>query len=915
MSECRQPDHGESRLVRLMAAFTAWVARHPWPVLLACAATLALSIQQSYTRLTYRTQRDDLMSADKACQVRWRAFVAEFGADDDIVFIAEGGDRSKLTEAVEYLAGRLQEEPQFFDRVFHKVDLRPLANRALLFLTEEELRAIDARLDGLGPLLGPAAPVAWRALTVRALLQRGRAALAKQQRGEPLAPADRDVLARLAAVARSLAGSLRDPEKYESAWDTFTPASAGAGPRDALDAPHYFFSADGKLAFLTARPAKVDRQSFTPAAETVARARALLADAETQFPGLSFGLTGLPVLENDEMAGTDRDSMIASWLALAGVALLYLVVYRGMRYPLLTVGSLVVGTLWSLGLTAATVGHLNILSASFAVMLIGMGDYGVLWVARFDEERKAGRGVEEALRRTGALAGPSILTAAVTTSLAFFATTLADFRAVAELGFIAGSGVLLCALACFVLMPALLVLTAKRPKVGVAGTIGPRLDDRAWLPGALTHPRAVLGITAALTVAALVLACRLRYDHNLLHMQSPDLDSVRWELKLLDRVPGAGWHGLSVADTPEQAVALRKKYEQLPEVSRVDEIASLVPPGQERRLPAVAAVAERVRMLPGREAARSHPDPDPVALRVEIDAALATLEQLPDEARLRLSLRSLRDALDAAPLENRTAWVAAFEARLTTDLWDQLDRLRRVSTPMPITLDDLPEGLRERFVGKSGKWLVRAFARENVWEYNALARFVRKTRSVDPEATGKPFGTFEGLRSMKRGFQMAGVYALAAIVLVLFLDFRSARGVLLGLLPLVLGVVLSLGLLRAFGVALNPANLIALPLIVGVGVDNGVHILHDFFARRPGEPYRMSAATGRGVLVAALTTMLGFGTLMISRHQGMRGLGLTLTLGVGCCMVAALVVLPVVLRALDGRKSVKLAADEVRRAA
>src|SRR5207244_2588278 len=171
-------------------------------------------------------------------------------------------------------------------------------------------------------------------------------------------------------------------------------------------------------------------------------------------------------LENDEMALSDVDSERASWLALLGVAVLYFAVYRGFRFPLLTVASLVAGTLWALGWATVTVGHLNILSSAFAVMLIGMGDYGVLIVTHYEDERKAGRGVLDATKRATAAVGPSILTAATGTALAFFAAMLADFTAVAELGWIAGCGVLLCAFACFTVLPALLVLTDRRPTPG-----------------------------------------------------------------------------------------------------------------------------------------------------------------------------------------------------------------------------------------------------------------------------------------------------------------------------------------------------------------------------------------------------------------------------------------------------------------
>src|SRR5437868_13367996 len=153
------------------------------------------------------------------------------------------------------------------------------------------------------------------------------------------------------------------------------------------------------------------------------------------------------------MIAWQNDANLASWLALAGVAILDLVAYRGLRYPMMTVLTLLVGTAWALGWTTITVGHLNILSSAFAVMLIGMGDYGVLWVTRFGQERQAGSDIAEAMRRTALHVGPSIFTAALATAFAFFAAMLADLKAVSELGWIAGCRLLLCAVSCVVVVP------------------------------------------------------------------------------------------------------------------------------------------------------------------------------------------------------------------------------------------------------------------------------------------------------------------------------------------------------------------------------------------------------------------------------------------------------------------------------
>jgi hopanoid biosynthesis associated RND transporter like protein HpnN len=796
----------------------------------------------------------------------------------------------------------LKERPDLFDRVFHCVDLRRLRDRGLLYLPLDQLEAIRASLGRMEPLLGPTGPLAWRMLSVQSLLGSAEGALNARAAGRELSPADRDLLAQLPAITDSAADTLGDPAAYRNPWSLGS-ANRDGEEREGLDHPQYFFTADGSLAMLTCRPRAAAR-SLTPAKEANNAMRAILAEVEPRFPGLRFGLTGLPVLETDEMMLSEEDSTRASWLALLGVALLYFVVYRSCRYPLFTIATLVVGTLWALGWAAITVGHLNILSATFAVMLIGLGDYGVLWVARYDEARRCGETVEDALRQTALQAGPSIVTAATTTGLAFFAIMLADFKAVAELGWIAGSGMLLCAASCLMIMPAMLVL-AENKRAGVAIA---QLSDIAgkktlpfptpWLPGLAHRPRLALAIGAVLLVVCGTFAVRLTYDHNLLNLQARGLDSVRWEHQLIDRAAGATWDAMSIAHTREEALALKAKYEALPEVGRVVEIASLVPAEQDRKLPVVHAINAKLEPLPPAKSLPAPTGSSPLMVS-KLAGRVATLAGS-DTALSRAAAR-LVTAIEHAP--NSVDQLRAFDRRLAADLAAELHQLKSVSRPAPIMPDEVPLELRERYLGVNGEHLVRAFARDSLWDYGALERFTNAAAAVDPEATGKSFRTLEGLQQMRRGFEHAALYALAAIVIVLLLDLRRLADLALGLFPLAVGVVLTLGVMGAFGVTLNPANMIALPLIVGVGVDNGVHVLHDYRNRARGRAYRLGAATGRGVLVAGLTTVLGFGTLISARHAGMASLGLALTLGVAFCMLSALVFLPAVLQLRDLRRS------------
>jgi predicted RND superfamily exporter protein len=222
-----------------------------------------------------------------------------------------------------------------------------------------------------------------------------------------------------------------------------------------------------------------------------------------------------------------------------------------------------------------------------------------------------------------------------------------------------------------------------------------------------------------------------------------------------------------------------------------------------------------------------------------------------------------------------------------------------MSSIRPITLHDIPQSLRERHTDADGRYLLRVFARQPLWESHHLEQFIHAVSSVAPEATGKPYTTWEGLIGMQWGFIRAGLLALAAIVIILLFDLQHLTDVLLALIPLTVGVATSLGAFGWLGWPLNPANMIALPLIVGVGVDNGVHVIHDWRARRAiGGTYQIDAGTSRGILVAGLTTIIGFGALMISHHRGLAGLGAILALGVSGSLITALTLLPQILNTM-----------------
>ena len=429
-------DGKDSFPARLIYAVSMFSFQKPWLVFAMGMILCATALLYSYKKLEFKTHRDDMISNRKWCQQNWKHYLAEFGQDDDMVVVALGGNEQNKIDALEQLATKLSEHQESFDRIFFKVDLQNLKNRSLLFLEPKEIGTIVGHLSNMAPLLE--FPFAWNLFTTKSITCEAHARIKQIEARGTVTEADTAFLAQFRSIIRAATNYLGSGDTYESPWVGLLPKSQHN--TSMLSKPNYLVSEDKSVAILLARPITQEKSDFVSSMPAVKLMREILNDISALHPEVQLGLTGLPVLEADEMTASQRDSATASWVAFLSVLFLYIIVYRSWRYPVLTISTLLVGTILALGWLTLTIGHLNLLSATFAVMLIGLGDYGVLWVSAFDEYRKKGIPAEESIKNTALSVGPGILTAACTTSLAFFAAMLADFQAVSEMGWIAGSG-------------------------------------------------------------------------------------------------------------------------------------------------------------------------------------------------------------------------------------------------------------------------------------------------------------------------------------------------------------------------------------------------------------------------------------------------------------------------------------------
>ena len=944
-------------LAEVLRAVTETVAARPratlWIVTLITSAAVAITL----SFIGFKTDRADLIDPDAEFHQRWRAYTESFGDESDIVVVVESSKPGNLPTAIEALGRRLEQEPGYFQSALYKLDTGRLpATKRLQYLSPTQLQAGLSNIRRTQPVLERNG----RRLTASQMFARWSAELdivAAQPQSlrldQTIDEADR--------YTAGLAHLLEHPGEFHSPWSPLVPGLADLPA--ARSGPTYFVNVSGTIGFLKAKPAG-ESDGFEGATASIDRLRVLAKEVEAKHTGVRISLTGIPVLENDEMRRSRADMSRAAVVSFIGVGLLLVFGFRGMRHPLLALAMLAVGMAWAFGFTTLVVGHLNILSISFAVILIGLGiDFAIHYLARYLELRREGVELVPALMQTSTGVGVGIVAAAITTAFAFFSATFTRFLGVAELGIIAGGGILLCAAATFFILPALIALADKHvPAEKLPQPIGGSL-----LSGTTSRFARPVAICSILLIAAIAsqmlgfrdgrLHVRVRYDDNLLNLQADGLESVDVQKRVFKNSDQSLLYAVSIADDAKQARELKAKFAALPSVSRVEDLASALPAVDFKQTgPFIREIRARLAHLSDRPPIP--PPTEPAIVGHAIEQFYLRVRRLPqpDAKKLAARIDKFLNQFERIDVRRQRALISEYQARTAAALHERAFDVSASASLNPVSFDDLPAALRARFISQDGRWLLQVYPKHDIWQAEPLAAFAADLRSVDPEVTGTPLQNLEAAKQIKSSYQNASIYALIVISLVLLVDFlrrdftlltllaplgviaftlmtlktrriefdplmliitytgmclaiaaifdfRNFRDALFAMLPPIGGGLMMFGLLGLLDVPLNPANLIALPLVLGIGVDDGVHVVHDY--RSQSGNYRTSPSTMNAIVLTSLTSMLGFGSLMIAAHRGLYTVGLVLVIGVGSCLFVSLVTLPALLTLVsaDGARS------------
>jgi uncharacterized protein len=903
---------GPSLTGRILQTVVRLCCAHPMVTVAVAVAFAALGAGYAAHSLTLETSKFHLLPFHKPYATLYKEYAEDFGQLEDIVVVVESPAVETSTAYAARLAGVLRAGALGTARISYRIDASRLEAHALLYLPFDVLRTTLETVASQEELLADFAVTPTLDRLVNGINQHFGAAFlpgafgADGEADAGTAPTRllRDLLTRMSERI--------DGGPYRSPW-----ANLITAPTLAPDGG-YFLSHDRRLLFVVIDLAAAPR-SFAAEHVAIVAIRDAIASLRDEFPSVKAGVTGAPALFNDELTAATRDGEIASILALALSLGLLLLAFRHLLISCAMLAVLTLSLGWSLGIITLLVGHLTIVSMMFISVVVGLGtDYGTFFLFRYREERVLGRTFIGALERTAALSGPGILLGALTAAVTFYILMTAEFQGIRDFGFISGTAILLSFLSMVTVFPAAVLLIDRWHKVAPLVPVDGRpsagrqavaqTDDRSareipaleWLA---RYPKTIVGAAAVASAASLWAAPLVGFDYNLLNLQANGSESVLWERKAAAAAGRSVFAALSTVPSLAELEAKQAAFARLPSVSDVQSVLSVLPDRQADKLPLLERLADVVDSIrPGA--------PRPLDLRA-LTAALETLKRRIDVASAHrggeappqdvlVIARTTSALLERLKARERGAvelMLADYQAQLAADFALQWRRLQVAARPAPLTLGDLPEESRRRFIGKSGRLLLQVYSRHDPWDRASQASFVEQLRTVDPNVTGQPVVGYESTLLIGSSFQQGLLYAFVLVAGIAALMIRRVRETVLAMIPLILGTLWTVGIMQLAGLKFNLVNVWALPLIIGSAAEYGVYIvLRSLESPEQGGGSRLARSTVMAVLFNGLTTITGFGSLLVAHHRGVWSLGLLLLIGSVMTLAASLVVLPTLMR-------------------
>jgi len=864
--------------LRVVLRCVSVVSRRPRLAL--AVAAVVTAVAGAYAFETVRINSDDstLISQDEPFRKDYKAFIDEFPEFDETTLIVMTSDSiDRAEDAVDAMRDALRARTDLIETVYAPSADQFFEDHGLLYLDRPDLEDVIERLAEAQPALTAMSEDP----SLRGLFDQLEKSL-EELEDEGELPSG---FARLANRISEVADSLLAGKPRRISWADEVLEEEGTVYRLVVVQGRKDFSDTIATEHLIS--------------EIRATARSLGLTPEN---GVTVRLTGMVPLAHDEQESLRDGLALAGGLSTVLLAVILWFGVRSLRLSLATLATLIASITWTTAYAMLAVGEFNIISAAFAVLMIGLGvDFAIHIGLRYEEECRRGLSVPDALVSSARETGVSVSLCALTSAIGFLSFVPTPYPGLGALGIIAGGGMMLALVASFTVFPAMLaMMRAPSPQQNA------RLDIFGPIYASVErHARGWVVAAVAIAVGAVAISLHMTFDFSTLSMRDPHSESMVTLKELQDEDIVTDYSATILSPDVEHAESLAVELEALDVVSEARPPSWYVPDEQEDKIFMLEDAAFFLEPV-------LHPDPplpaptegERVAAFEALRARMAGLADPGIDDEVWTSIRRLRGSLDRiASVGDPGGRLADLEQLVISDLEERIEWLRRAVTVEPVTFDDLPEDTRERVVSPDGTTNLTALPDEDLTDVDALRRFVAEVGAVAPHATGRPAVEVGIGKIVVLTFRIAIAISLVSVFLVLLLTLRSVADAALSLVPITMAALITTAVGVLIGMPFNMTNVVVIPLILGLGVDSGIHVFVRY--RHAGSMTgMMESTTPRAVLLSAVTTLAAFGSLTVSGHLGLRSLGVLLSVAIVALLFCTLVALPamIAVRAARSRR-------------
>ncbi len=915
-----------------MGAVARLVCACPSIIVIVGTVLAALSIWIVVTRFNVVNNTSDLLSDKYPSKINYNELKKDFGSDYRYIVLIQSDDIAQNRRAADEIGSWLPTLAPQITTVLSKIDFSSVKPRLLFTRSPDDLEKIAKQLSDQVALQQQTQDknqkVEQMALDLNSILSE-----ASQKFNDPVYLHKKENWKDFKPFVKQF-DAILDKVSAQAEGKTVVQVAPNSSDDDDTDdvdanemiAQHEYFSIQGGKSILVfAYTGEEEKDSASPFSNTTEKIREHLKELEPKYPGAKLELTGEPPLDTDQAQEANDDAAKAGALTMVLIIGLFFVSYRTLLRPAFAILVLIMAVLWSLGFALITVGHFNILSVAVIPMVLGIGiDFGIQILGRYEEELGHGRSIEESVTAALRHTGVAIITGGSTTATAFFTLCFNDFVGLAELGIIAGCSMVFCITANLVVLPAVFILRDRHltpDQLKAKSSNSAWNFIRTWDRDMVRTPWLWIIVSIVISVASALVLPKLKFDYNLLHLDNQNAPSVKGLYDVMDASKSddgqvSTIYASVVASNLDDARDLSKKLLALPMVAKVESILELVPEDEDKKLPIVkhiVALADQLNVKPPTNKAVDIPK-----ARQDIASLLSQAKEGLKEAQGYAGISSVAKeavaafasmvpALQRADKALNSASVAEIQKRFSASSTGAFSRmqanmaiLKTQKADRGLTLADVPPQLQKLFLAPNGKILLQVYGKKDLWERAPDEEFTLGVLSVAPKATGTPILNYYATELLRVSYLWAAVWAFVAIVILILAHFQSVKYLLLTLTPLVLAVLWRTGAMVLFGIEFNPANIVTLPLIIGIDVAFGVYIIDRY--REDGKLSIFAGSTGKAIIMSSLTSLFGFSSLLISQFNGMFDIGVLMSLGIAIGLVTAIFILPQILALLKPQK-------------